>query len=529
MRSGLAFVQRESRPANRTVSESASATFANPWLRGSRAHALALAVTGALTAAAYPLAGVLDHANVVMAYLLAVALIALALGRNPAVSAAIASVLLFDFFFVEPRFSFAVADVQYLITFGVMLAMALIIGALTARLRAEADTALVREAQTRALYGLARDLSGALTVDAVADALAPFAREHFAARSQLWLPDADGRVTPVSAHGSEEAAKIARQVFANGIALPFVDRGAGAAALALPLVVAGRPRGVLTLTSTRDDTPGLPMRPLQDAIATLAGIVVERLHYVDVARDALVQAESERLRNSLLSAVSHDLRTPLTVLVGHADALAGARPPLPAAQAEAAAVIRDEALRLSRMVSDLLDMARLQAGRVVLRKEWQPLDDVVATSVSAVEAGLPEGRRVAIDLPADLPPVEFDAVLIERVLANLLDNAARHGRGTIAVRARALPDMIEVDVADEGPGLAPGTEAAVFRMFEQAGAGRRHGGAGMGLAIAKAIVEAHGGTIRAGNVAPHGVCFTFALPRGTPPPADDDDDAARMR
>ena len=509
--------------------ESASAAAAaNPWLRGSRAHALALAVTAALTAAAYPLASVLDHANIVMAYLLAVALIALALGRNPAVSAAVTSVLLFDFYFVEPQFSFAVADVQYVITFGVMLAVALIIGALTARLRAEADSALMREAQTRALYGLARDLSGALTVDAVADALAPFVREHFAARSELWLPDPDGRVTPVAAPGSEETTKIARQVFANGVALPFVERSAaGAAALALPLLVAGRPRGVLTLTSTRDDAPGLPMRPLQDAIATLAGIVVERLHYVDVARDALVQAESERLRNSLLSAVSHDLRTPLTVLVGHADALASARPPLPAAQAEAAAVIRDEALRLSRMVSDLLDMARLQAGRVVLRKEWQPLDDVVATSVSAIEAGLPEGRRVAIHLPADLPPVEFDAVLIERVLANLLDNAARHGRGAIAVRARALPGSIEVDVADEGPGLAPGTETAVFRMFEQAGAGHRHGGAGMGLAIAKAIVEAHGGTLRAGNAAPHGACFTIALPRGTPPPAAEDDAGCR--
>lgn len=511
--------------------ESTSIAVASPWRKGARPHALALAVIAGLTAAAYPLAAVLDHANIVMAYLLAVALIALVLGRDPAISSAIASVLLFDFFFVEPRFSFAVADVQYLITFGVMLAVALIIGALTARLRAEADTALVREAQTRALYGLAQDLSGALTVAAVADAIAPFVREHFAARSDLWLPDADGGLAPLSAHGSGDTAAIARQVFATGVALPFVERSAtGAAALALPLIVAGRPRGVLTLTATRDGTPGLAVHPLQDAIATLAGIVVERLHYVDVAREALVQAESERLRNSLLSAVSHDLRTPLTVLVGHADALAGARPPLPAAQAEAAAVIRDEALRLSRMVSDLLDMARLQAGRVVLRKEWQPLDDVVATSIRALEAGLPEERRVTIDLPADLPPVAFDAVLIERALANLLDNAAHHGRGTITVRARAQPGTIEVDVADEGPGLAPGTEAAVFRMFEQACEGSRHGGAGMGLAIAKAIVEAHGGTIRVGTVAPHGACFTFALPRGTPPPAAADaDDAGRMR
>lgn len=457
-----------------------------------------------------------------MAYLLAVALVALWLGRNPAIAAAVASVLLFDWFFVAPRFSFAVADAQYAITFGVMLAVALIIGALTARLRDEAAAALVREGETRALYGLARDLAGALTVDAVAEAVARFVRDRTGARSILWLPAADDVLAPVAVErGAAGDPAIPERVFARGEALPFIDRNSGDAGLALPLVVGRRPRGVLVLVApARDATLGARQRPLLDAVATVAGIVAERLHYVDVARGALVEAETQKLRNSLLAAVSHDLRTPLTVLVGHADALVNARPPLPPAEAEAAAVLRDEALRMSRMVRDLLDMARLQAGRVVLRREWQPVDDVIATSVRAAEAALPADRAVAIDLPPDLPPVEFDAVLVERVLGNLLDNAVRHGQGAIRVRARALPSAVEIEVADAGAGLAPGTEDTVFRVFEQAADGQRHRGTGMGLAIAKAIVDAHGGTIRARNVPAGGAAFAFTLPRGAAPRVD---------
>ena len=491
-----------------------------PWFRGGRAYATAFAAVLLLTAAAAPLAGVLADANIVMAYLLAVALVALGLGRNPAIAAAVASVLLFDWFFVAPRFSFAVADAQYVITFGVMLAVALIIGALTARLRDEAATALAREDETRALYGLARDLAGALAVEAVAESVARFVRARAGARSVLWLPRSDDALAPVAAEGAPAGDPvIPHQVFAGGEAMPFVDRATGDAALALPLVVGGRPRGVLVIAApARDAALGPRQRPLLDAVATLAGIVAERLHYVDVARGALVAAETQQLRNSLLAAVSHDLRTPLTVLVGHADALVAARPPLPPAQAETAAVVRDQALRMSRMVRDLLDMARLQAGRVVLRRDWQPVDDVIATSVRAAEAALPAGRAIAIDLPPDLPPVEFDAVLVERVLGNLLDNAVRHGQGTIQVRARALPAAVEIEVADEGAGVAPGTEASVFRMFEQAADGRRNAGTGMGLAIAKAIVDAHGGTIRARNTSPRGAAFAFTLPRGAPPP-----------
>ncbi len=505
------------------VSDTRPTDSANPNRFGT--YAWVVLACAAVTAVAYPVADRLDHANIVMVYLLVVALVAMNLGRNPAIVAAVLSVLLFDFFFVDPRFSFAVADAQYLITFGVMLAVALIIGALTARLRWEADAANARETRTNALYGLARELSGALTVEAAAAHVADFVRKHLAVNAVLLLPDRAGVLVPVAigkATTVDEAVPC--KAFERGESLPFVDRHSGDPALAVPLVVGGRARGVLVATAPdRDSVVSRSQRPLLDAVATLAGIVVERLHFVDVARDATVEAESERLRNSLLAAVSHDLRTPLTVLVGHADALAAARPPLPAAQAETAVVMRDEALRMSRVVDDLLAMARLQAGRVVLRKEWQPLEDVVQTSVRTVEAGL-AGRRIEIALPEDLPLVEFDAVLIERVLTNLLDNAAKHGRGVIGVTARVQGDEIEVDVTDEGPGIASGTEPAMFRMFEQGAEGGRHGGAGMGLAICKAIVEAHGGRIAARSTPQGHACFTFALPRGHPPQVDEGGD-----
>ncbi len=485
------------------------------------AYGWAALACAAVTALAYPVANRLDHANIVMVYLLAVALIAMQLGRNPAIATAIGSVLLFDFFFVDPRFSFAVADAQYLITFGVMLAVALIVGALTARLRLEADAANARESRTNALYGLARDLSGALTVEAATSHVADFVRVHLATKVTLLLPDRAGMLVPVAtgqATAVDEAVPC--KAFERGESLPFVDRHSGDPALAVPLIVGGRARGVLVATAPdRDYVVSRSQRPLLDAVATLAGIVVERLHFVDVARDATIEAESERLRNSLLAAVSHDLRTPLTVLVGHADALAAARPPLPPAHAETAAVMRDEALRMSRMVSDLLEMARLQAGRFVLRKEWQPLEDVVQTSVRTVEAGS-AGRSVEIALPEGLPLVEFDAVLIERVLTNLLDNAVKHGRGAIGLAARVREDEIEVDVTDEGAGIAPGDGHVIFRMFEQGAEGGRSGGAGMGLAICKAIVEAHGGRIAARNRPEGGACFSFTLPLGRPPRVD---------
>jgi two-component system sensor histidine kinase KdpD len=260
-------------------------------------------------------------------------------------------------------------------------------------------------------------------------------------------------------------------------------------------------------------------RPLLDAVAALVSTAVERIHFVEVARQSQVAMESERLRTSVLSAVSHDLRTPLTVIVGLADILAHGESTLPLEFRRTAAELREQAMRLSRMVENLLDMARLRAGRVQLLKAWQPLEEVVGSSVRAVEASFPD-RSVSIELAAELPLLEFDGVLIERALVNLLENAAKDGaESPITIRARRMDDTVEISVEDQGPGLSPDATERLFDMFERGSPEVQSPGAGMGLAICKAIVEAHGGVIHAMNRDGGGARFTITLPVA-PPPAD---------
>jgi two-component system sensor histidine kinase KdpD len=237
-----------------------------------------------------------------------------------------------------------------------------------------------------------------------------------------------------------------------------------------------------------------------------------------VAQDALVRMESERLRNGLLSALSHDLRTPLTVLAGLADSLPLAGPPLPEAQAEIAQAIRAESLRTSTLVSNLLDMARLQEGQVQIKREWQPLEEVVGAALQTL--ALPLARHeVVVDLPADLPLLAFDSVLMERVFCNLLENAAKYTPpgSRIEIAARHEGDRVTIAVADNGPGLPRGKEEALFEKFARGHDESAVAGVGLGLAIVRAIVEAHKGTVRGENRPQGGARFIITLPAGEPP------------
>jgi two-component system sensor histidine kinase KdpD len=240
-----------------------------------------------------------------------------------------------------------------------------------------------------------------------------------------------------------------------------------------------------------------------------------------VAQTATVQIESERLRNSLLAALSHDLRTPLAGLVGLAESLRLTRPALSGEQQEIAQELQAEALRMSTQVNNLLDMARIESGEVRLRKEWHSVEEMVGSAVRATARVLAP-RAVTTDLPADLPLVECDAVLVERVFVNLLENAAKYTPATAGVRisARAEPETMRITVADSGPGIRAGQEAAIFEKFTRGGRESAVAGVGLGLAICKAIVEAHGGTIGAANAAAGGAAFTFTLPLGPAPALD---------
>jgi two-component system sensor histidine kinase KdpD len=293
----------------------------------------------------------------------------------------------------------------------------------------------------------------------------------------------------------------------------------------LPLAAPMRTRGVLALRVPEPDAMLAPeQRALLDAFAALAAIALERVHYVEVAQETEVKMEGERLRNSLLAALSHDLRTPLTGLVGLSESLTLARPALPGVQMELATALRDEARRMSTLVANLLDMARIQSGGVKLNLQWQLAEELVGSALRA-SRWLLGGRKVETRLPAGLPLVRFDAALLERVLCNLLENAAKYtppgARVLVEAEADALAGLLRLRVRDDGPGLPPGREDSLFEKFVRGQAESPIAGVGLGLAICRAIVDAHGGRMRAYNNEGGGACFELGLPLGEPPPLPD--------
>lgn len=479
-------------------------------------------VSIAPTLLATPLAGVLELANIAMLFLLAVVIVAVRWGRGPAVLAAVLDVLAFDFFFVPPRLSFAVSDVQYLVVFAVMLAVGLIIGQLTANLRVQARISVQREQRMRALFQLARELSGHLDTAQIVETALGALRNSLHADAILLLPDADDKLVPAQrdAIPSTLDTGIARWAYERARAAGLAtDTLPGNAWRYMPLRAPMRVRGVLAL---RPHNPRMLLIPEQqrllETFTTLIAIGIERVHYVDVAKDALVRVESERLRNSLLAALSHDLRTPLAALVGLAETLA--RNTVPAGRdAELAQAIGDEARRMSAFVDNLLDMARLESGEIALRLEWQSIEEVIGSALQSVRATLGE-RPVRVTLAPGLPLVRFDAVLIERVLANLVENAAKYTPpdSPIEIDARIDDGSLAVAVLDRGPGLPKGRESAIFEKFVRGEPESATRGVGLGLAICRAIIDAHQGTLRASNRSGGGARFAFTL-RAEPPPA----------
>jgi two-component system sensor histidine kinase KdpD len=479
----------------------------------------------AVTLAAFPLTAHFDSANIVALFLLTVVLVAMRFGRGPAALAAVLGVGSFDFFFVPPRFSFAVSDVQYLLTFAVMLAVGLITGQLTAGLRFQARVASHREERAGSLYEIARDLSGAVQTEQVVRISDESIGRTFRARAAVLLPDAAGKLS-MNAGGDDSPLAvdigIAQWAFDKGEPAGFgTDTLPGSEVLYIPLRAPIRPRGVLAVKANNRRLLHIPeQRQLLDTFAALIAIALERVHYVGVAQDALVRMESERLRNSLLAALSHDLRTPLTVLVGLADSMSLTKPEPTVQQHEILRAIQDEARRMSTLVSNLLDMARIESGDVKLHLEWQSLEEVVGSALTA-SRGVLKQHKIVVHLPRDLPLVRFDALLIERVLVNLLENASKYtpAGSTVTLSAEVVADRLSVSLADDGPGLPPGREEAVFQKFTRGERESSTPGVGLGLAICRAIVESHGGRITATNRAGGGAVFTFTLPLGNPPPA----------
>jgi two-component system sensor histidine kinase KdpD len=482
---------------------------------------------------ALPLLPLLDVANVAMLFLLTVVLVAIRLGRGPAIAATLVGFC--ALVLAAPRRQYDVSEFKYAVALAVMLAVGWITARLTSDLREQAQAAIGREARTRALYEFARALSVALQTDQVFEITRRFLARSFDARAAILLPDDGGRLCWPDARGEAEERAPVLSVLDMAAAQWAFDHaapaGAGTATLPsnaylyLPLLAPMRSRGVLAVRVPDVAALLVPeRRELLDAFAALAAIALERVHYVDVAQDAVVRMEGERLRNSLLAALSHDLRTPLTGLVGLSESLTLSRPPLSSAQMELANALRDEARRMSTLVANLLDMARIQSGGVKLNLQWQVVEETIGSALRACRWQLGT-RTVATRIPRGLPLVRFDATLLERVLCNLLENAGKYTPpdATVTLAALAQEGELRVSVCDDGPGLPAGREDALFEKFVRGRQESSIAGVGLGLAICRAIVEAHGGRMRAWNRENGGACFEFSLPLGDPPPAPDAD------
>lgn len=464
-----------------------SATPDQTALQRIRPYLLAVAASLLVSLCVMPLRHVLDPANIAMPFLLAGFLIALRLGRGPAIVTAVANTILLDYVVVPPHFAFVPTDLQYLVTLVVMLTVGLVTAQLSTGLGRQTRLSALHERDTYALYELAHELAGCITLGQIRHAL-----DGYLAHQQ--------RHVHLELSGGEPPAPEGAMVF--------------------PLRSAESVRGQLFVQVYGHES-ALPAHESERyrTIASLLTTAIERVHYVELAESNAIAISSERLRTSVLAALSHDLRTPMTVLIGLADSLAMSREPLPPAARETALTLLRQSRALGGILNNVLDMARLHSGNIRPRREWHLLDDVIAASLRLLKPQLSD-HPIRVRLEPDLPLVEFDATLLERVVCNLIDNAAKYSPAGSPIEITAFADIQAneacIEVCDQGEGFPPGNIDRLFELFERGNAESAVPGMGLGLSICHRIMAAHGGSIAVRN-RDIGACVQLRLPLGTPP------------
>lgn len=492
------------------------------WKRTSRWSAYGLALAG-VTLSTLVASLMFPHfslPNLIMVYLVGVAVIATLTGRGPSVMATVLSVAVFDFFFVPPYFSFAISDVEYLLTFAMMLVVALVISGLTVRNRQQTELARQREKRTAVLYRLSRDLATHRGVESLVRVSTQHVREVFDSQVAVFVADASKRL--VLQRGEQlffefdpKELGVAQWVFEHSEKAGLgTDTLPGAGALYVPLIGSIGPIGVLAVRPRELERElDLEQQHLLDTLANQIALAIERARLAEDAQQAHVQAETERMRNAILSSVSHDLRTPLATIAGAASSLLEGRDVLPPdARQELIRSIYSEGNRLDRLVRNLLDMMRIEAGAIQLHKDWHPFDEIVGAALSRLEGRL-SGHPVKTQFPPDPPLVLVDGLLMEQVLVNLFENALKFSppTGPIEVSLSVSEREMVVEVADRGPGVPDGEEQHIFEKFYRVDPARA-GGVGLGLTICRGIVEAHGGRIWVEKRPGGGAAFRFTLP-----------------
>src|SRR6267143_1597101 len=483
-------------------------------------YAVGLAAVGLCTAIGTLMSPMFELVNIAMVYLLAVVLIAVRFGRGPAIAVSVLAVAAFDFFFVPPLLSFAVSDVQYLITIATMLTVALIISSLTASVRLQASVAGQRERRTAMLYAMTRELAATRGQEPMARAAVRHVSEVFESQAVVLFPDAAGRIRhprgaslPGSLRGADPA--VAQWVQDHGEPAGLgTDTLPSAESVYLPLKGSQAVLGVLAVLPANVRRVLLPEQfHLLETFAGQIAIALERALLAEQAQRAQVNAETEGLRNALLASISHDLRTPLAVISGASSSLVERGERLGADERKAlAASIFEQSQQMGGLVGNVLEMTRLEAGGIALNRDWHSMSEIAGSVLRRLQDRL-ESHPVEVDLPMELPLVRVDAALVEQVLANLLENAAKHTPpGTrITLRVDRQDDSLLVSVEDAGPGLPAGDPEQLFAKFHRGNTEGTVAGVVLGLAICRAIVRLHGGKIWAEQRPEGGAAFRFTL------------------
>lgn len=467
-----------------------------------------------------------------MVFLTAVLYSAVTWGLLPSIGASILSVLMYNFFFIPPLHTFTVASPRDLLNLIIFLLVAVLTSNLAARVRNQAEAAKHREARTAALYALSRQIAGAAELADVLRAIVNHVAQILSAKVVILLPDA-GQLVLMAGSPAETALTEAERAAATWAWQHQQPAGRGADTLPgaewfyLPLSTAQGTVGVLGLQFEPSGATLSPdQRRLLEALAGQAAVAIERTRLVREMEQARLTAETERLRDALLSSVSHDLRTPLVSIIGSVTSLLTYGTSYDeATRRDLLSTIQEEAERLNRFVGNLLDMMRLEAGELQLNRQWVDIGDVIGTAASRLRHALSQ-HRLAVEVTPDLPALWLDFVLVEHVLINLLENAAKYSPPgtTIRVEARRHDDAMVVEVVDEGVGVSPADLERIFDKFYRVRRGDRQGaGTGLGLSICRGIVEAHGGRILARSPANgKGMAFVVTLPIDKEPPMPDE-------
>jgi len=457
--------------------------------------------------------------NMVMIYLLAVVLASLRLGLKPAILTAFLGVLAFDFYFVPPHLTFAVADTQYFITFVALFSVGVIISTLVARVGERAEAVREREMQTASLYYLSRDLAAAAHIETVLDAVVRNSGEALGAQVVVLLPEGESLEVKAASHGLEldqKEAAVADWAFRNRQPAGHgTETLVSAACLYLPLQASGSLLGVFGVRLPQESDYRSPQtRRILEAFATQTAMAMERVQLSRQAEQAQILRARENLERALLNSISHDLRTPLVTITGVLGSVLDEGDRLTEhARHELLATAREEAARLNRFVGNLLDMTRLEAGALTLRKEPSDVQDLIGCALAAIEPRLGT-RQVTVNLTPELPLVPLDMVLMTQVLVNLLDNALKYSAPESAIVVSATSDgqWLAMAIDDSGPGVPEQDLQRVFDKFYRIPVPEGVGGTGLGLSICKGIVEAHGGRIRALNRPQGGLSIRLKLP-----------------